>query len=172
MRIRRDTGLLSFAAPALLRTGPLEPEVLARTVRGLGLLPDEVVASQWIDNGPGWLGLLLRSRDAVLEVRPDYPALGRQPVGLVGPWAADTGEPGPRFEVRAFTYGGYEDPVTGSLNAGLAQWLIRDGIAPPAYVASQGTLLGRAGRVHVAQQGEDIWVGGAVTTCVVGTIAL
>jgi PhzF family phenazine biosynthesis protein len=172
VHIRRDAGLLSFAAPALLRTGPLEPEVLTQAVRGLGLSSDAVVASQWVDNGPGWLGLLLRSRDAVLAVRPDYAALGGLRVGLVGPWTADRDGLDAQFEVRAFTFGGYEDPVTGSLNASLAQWLIKDGVAPPAYIASQGTVLGRAGRVHIRQEGGETWVGGAVTTCILGTITL
>jgi PhzF family phenazine biosynthesis protein len=172
VRIRRDAELLSFAAPALLRTGPLEPEILAKAVRGLGLSPDAVVASQWVDNGPGWLGLLLRSRDAVLAVRPDYALLGGQCVGLVGPWSPATDGSEAQFEVRAFTFGGYEDPVTGSLNASLGQWLIKDGVAPPAYIASQGTALGRAGRVHVRQEGGETWVGGMVTTCIAGTITL
>lgn len=171
VRIRRDSDILSFAASAMLRTGPLEPEVLAKATRGLGLAPDAVVSSQWVDNGPGWLGLLLRSRNAVLAVRPDYGALDGLKVGVVGPWSADGDGLEAQFEVRAFTLG-YEDPVTGSLNASLAQWLINAGIAPPAYIASQGTILGRAGRVHIRHENEDTWVGGAVTTCILGTITL
>lgn len=167
MRIRREAGRLAFAAPPLLRSGPLESEILARATRGLGLSPADVVASRWIDNGPGWLGLLLRSRETVLAVRPDYAALGSFKVGIVGPC-----DPGmaTTFELRAFT-AGYEDPVTGSLNASVAQWLIGDGIAPPSYVAGQGTALGRLGRIHVCREGDEIWVGGAVTTCIRGTLA-
>lgn len=169
VRIRRDAGLLSFAAPPLLRSEPLEPEMLAKVVRGLGLAPEAVVASHWVDNGPGWLGLLMHSRHAVLAVRPDYKLLSGLRVGLVGPWGAADGSEA-QFEVRGFTAAGYEDPVTGSLNAGLAQWLITDRIAPTAYVAAQGTALGRAGRVHIRQQDGETWVGGAVSTCISGSI--
>ena len=170
IRIRRDAGRLSFAAPPLLRAGPLDAETLAMAMRGLGLTAADVVASNWIDNGPGWLGLLLRSRDAVLAVRPDYAALGGLKVGIVGPGSAGDPDVEIQFEVRAFISGGYEDPVTGSLNASVAQWLIGEGIAPPAYVASQGTVLGRMGRVHIQQSDGEIWVGGEVTTCIRGTL--
>ena len=171
VRIRRDAGLLSFAAPAMLRTGPLEPEVLATAIRALRLPPDAVVASQWIDNGPGWLGLLLRSRDEVLAVRPEYGALDGLKIGVVGPWSPDGDGREAQFEVRAFT-SGYEDPVTGSLNASVAQWLIATGVAPFAYIASQGTVLGRIGRLHVRQESGETWIGGSVTTCIVGRILL
>jgi predicted PhzF superfamily epimerase YddE/YHI9 len=147
----------------------VEADVLAQALRGLGVTPDAVVASSWVDNGPGWLGVMLRSREAVLAARPDYAALAGLRVGLVGPWPAGGDA---QFEVRAFTAAGFEDPVTGSLNAGLAQWLIGAGIAPAAYVASQGAALGRAGRVHVERDGREIWIGGAVTTCVAGTVTL
>ncbi|MDJ0387252.1 PhzF family phenazine biosynthesis protein [Roseomonas sp. E05] len=173
IRIRRGAaGQLFFAAPPLRRGGPLEPGLLAKVARGLGLAPDAVVASSWVDNGPGWLAVLLRSRAEVLAVRPDYAALGGLRVGVAGAWdeMADGAEA--QFEVRAFTAGGYEDPVTGSLNASLAQWLIGSGIAPPSYVASQGTALGRAGRVQVERDGAEIWVGGAVTSCIEGTVRL
>jgi predicted PhzF superfamily epimerase YddE/YHI9 len=92
-------------------------------------------------------------------------------VGVVGPWDPRRHGSDAQFEVRAFTAGGYEDPVTGSLNASVAQWLIGAGIAPPSYVASQGTALGRAGRVYVERDGSEIWIGGAVTTCIEGTVA-
>lgn len=170
VRIRREAGRLAFAAPPLLRAGPLEADILAAATRGLGLAADDVVASRWIDNGPGWLGLLLRSRDAVLAVRPDYAALGGLKVGIVGPGSAGDPERDTQYEVRAFT-SSYEDPVTGSLNASVAQWLIGDGIVPPVYVASQGTALGRLGRIHIRQAEGEIWVGGDVTTCIQGTLA-
>ncbi|HEV2099691.1 MAG TPA: PhzF family phenazine biosynthesis protein [Stellaceae bacterium] len=172
VRIRRRLGLLSFAAPKMLRSGALEPDILAQVSNGLHLPPEAIVASNWVDNGPGWLAVLLRSKDEVLAVRPDYAALAGLRVGVVGPW--DPGKDGAeaQFEVRAFTGGGYEDPVTGSLNASLAQWLIGSGLAPQSYVASQGTALGRRGRVHVEKDGPDIWVGGAVVTCIAGTLTL
>ena len=169
VRIRRGPGRLSFAAPPLRRAGALEPEILAQVTRGLGLAPDAIIAANWVDNGPGWLAVLLGSRDAVLAVRPDYAVLAGLRVGVVGAWDSAKDGPDAQFEVRAFTGGGYEDPVTGSLNASLAQWLIGSGIAPARYVASQGTVLGRMGRVQVEQDGPEIWIGGAVTTCIAGT---
>jgi PhzF family phenazine biosynthesis protein len=172
VRVRRGSGRLSFAAPELRRSGPVESEPLARVVDGLRLSADAMLAANWVDNGPGWLAVLLRSRDDVLALRPDYPTLSGLRVGVVGAW--DRGKHGTdaQFEVRAFTSAGYEDPVTGSLNAGIAQWLIGTGVAPATYVASQGTALGRAGRVYVERDGAEIWIGGAVATCIAGTLAL
>ena len=117
VRVRRGPGRLSFAAPKMRRTGPLEPDILAQAIEGLRLSADAVLASNWVDNGPGWLGLLLRSRAAVLAIRPDYAVLSGLRVGIVGAWDATKDGPDAQFEVRAFTSGGYEDPVTGSLNA-------------------------------------------------------
>ena len=139
---------------------------------GLGLAPDAWVDASWVDNGPGWLAVLLHSRQAVLALRPDYAAIAGMRVGVVGPWVREKDGDDAQFEVRAFTAAGYEDPVTGSLNAGLAQWLIGSGIAPAAYIASQGTALGRTGRVHVLQDGTGLWIGGAVTTCIAGRVTL
>jgi PhzF family phenazine biosynthesis protein len=167
--IRQRHDLLSFAAPPLRRTGPIEPEILAKALKGLGLTPDAVVASNWADNGPGWLVILLRTRSDVLAVRPDLAALGPLRVGIVGPWGSEKDGRDAQFEVRAFVGDGFEDPVTGSLNASLAQWLIGNKLAPPRYVACQGTALGRAGRVHVEQDGDNFWIGGQVTTCIEGT---
>jgi PhzF family phenazine biosynthesis protein len=172
VRIRRRHDRLSFAAPGLRRSGPLEPDILARVTDGLHLSPDQIIASNWVDNGPGWLALLLRSRDDVLALRPDYALLSGLSVGIVGPWDSAKDGPDAQFEVRAFTMGGYEDPVTGSLNASLAQWLIATGVAPASYVASQGTALGRMGRVYVERDGPETWIGGAVTTCIAGTVTL
>ncbi len=174
VRIRRDAmhpARLAFAAPPLKRTGPIEPERLARIVRALGVAADDVQAHQWVDNGPGWCAVLLRSGAQVRAVRPDWALLGPVKRGLVGaqPAGDDTA-----FEVRAFVpgLGVPEDPVTGSLNAGLAQWLIGAGLAPAQYVAAQGAVLGRAGRVHVNSDGGDIWIGGDVVACVSGTVSL
>jgi len=172
VRIRRGPGRLSFAAPPLRRSGPVETDILARVIEGLNLPPDAIIDSNWVDNGPDWLAVLLRSRDDVLAVRPNYSVLSGRRVGIVGPWDHAKDGPDAQFEVRAFTAGSYEDPVTGSLNAGVAQWLIGSGIAPPSYVASQGTVLGRMGRVHVEREGPETWIGGAVTTCITGTLSL
>ena len=172
VRIRRGAGRLAFEAPTLRRDGPLDADLQTRVTNGLHLTPDAIVAASWVDNGPGWLAVLLRSREDVLALRPDYAALAGLRVGVVGPWNSEKDGADAQFEVRAFTAAGYEDPVTGSLNAGIAQWLIGAGIAPPSYVASQGTALGRTGRVHVERSGSEIWIGGAVTTCITGTVEL
>ena len=170
--IRRGLGLVSFAAPKLRRSGALAPDVLAQVGKGLHLAPEAIVASNWVDNGPGWLGVLLRSKAEVLAIRPDYAVLSGLRVGVVGPWDAMKDGTEAQFEVRAFTGGGYEDPVTGSLNAGLARWLIGSGVAPSTYVASQGTVLGRLGRVYVEQTESETWIGGVVTPCIAGTLTL
>ena len=171
VRIRQQGGRLAFAAPPLRRTGPIEPALLARIVAALGVAPADVLQHQWVDNGPGWCALMLKSAAQVLAVKPDWAVLGDVKLGLVGAQApgGDT-----QFEVRAFVpgLGVPEDPVTGSLNAGLAQWLIGAGLAPPRYVAGQGHALGRDGRVHVEQEGDTVWIGGDVVTCVEGLVTL
>jgi len=172
IRVRRNADRLSFAAPKLRRAGPLEPDLLARIAKGLRLAPQSILASNWVDNGPGWLAILLRSRADVFAIGPDFSILAGLRVGVVGPWDAVKDGPEAQFEVRAFTAAGHEDPVTGSLNAGLAQWLIGTGVAQPAYVASQGSVLGRNGRVHVESDGSEIWIGGTVTPCIAGTLTL
>jgi len=174
VRIRRDGARLAFAAPPLRRTGAAGPEVVAQIARGLRLAPEVIRAAEWIDNGPGWVGALLDSRAKVLALRPDFAALGDLKLGVIGAWDAAQDGDAAQFEVRAFFAGGgvNEDPVTGSLNAGLAQWLIGAGIAPDAYVASQGAALGRAGRIYVRRADADIWVGGDTVTCIEGTVTL
>jgi PhzF family phenazine biosynthesis protein len=171
VRVRRDGARLAFAAPPLKRSGPLEPELLSRIVKGLGLEPGEVVDHQWVDNGPGWCAVRLQSAVRALELKPDYTQLRGLSLGVVAPHPAGADA---RFEVRALIgHGpGYEDPVTGSLNASLAQWLIDSGIAPPSYVAAQGSALKRAGRVQVQRIGTDTWIGGDVCEVVTGTVAL
>jgi PhzF family phenazine biosynthesis protein len=174
VRIRRDDGRLAFAAPPLRRAGPVEPALLARIAAGLGLAPERITASNWVDNGPGWVAVMLGSRAEVLALRPDYPALSGLQLGVVAPWDAARDGAEAQFEVRAFCsdLGVPEDPVTGSLNAGLAQWMIGSGLAPAFYVASQGTALGREGRVYVEQRGGEIWVGGEAVTCIEGRVTL
>lgn len=172
VKIRRDGNRLAFAAPPLLRTGPVDTDTLTTIATGLHIRPDAIKASQWCDNGPGWVSVMLANGKDVLALKPDYPALISVKLGVVGPWAAADGKD-TDFEVRAFIpTRSTEDPVTGSLNAGLAQWLIGAKLAPEKYVASQGTALGRAGRVHVQRDGADVWIGGSVVTCVDGTLDL
>ena len=62
--------------------------------------------------------------------------------------------------------------MTGSLNAAVAQWLRSDDLAPASYIAAQGTKLGRAGRVYVEDDGDDIWIGGYATTCIEGIVSI
>jgi len=169
--LRRAAGRLAFAAPPLRRTGALDETLLQRIAAALGLARDDIRHHQWVDNGPGWCAVMLRTAAQVLAVRPDFAVLGDLKLGLVG-----VQPPGHerQFEVRAFVpgLGVPEDPVTGSLNAGLAQWLIAAGLAPPVYVAGQGTALGRDGRVFVEQQGDTVWVGGDVVACIEGEVSL
>jgi PhzF family phenazine biosynthesis protein len=171
VRIRRDGARLAFAAPPLLRSGPVEHDILQRLATGLGVKPEQIVGSQWADNGPGWVAVMLASREEVLAIRPDYVALKGLNVGIVAPWTGPDAEAD--FEVRALTGDlNAEDPVTGSLNASLAQWMIPAGLAPRKYTARQGTVLGHRGRVSVEQIGERIWVGGDVQKCVSGSVTL
>lgn len=171
--IRRGAGGLAFAAPPLVRSGPVAPDLLDRIRAGLGLPAEAITNAHWVDNGPGWVAVKLRSRADVLAAVPDYAALGRLTLGLVGPWDPAADGTDAQFEIRAFVCAeGYEDPVTGSLNASVAQWLIGTGQAPEAYVARQGTALGRAGRIDLRRQDGAIWVGGATVTCIEGSVAL
>lgn len=171
VRIRRAGDVLAFAAPPLQRSGPLDEADVERIARGLGLTRADIVDHQWCDNGPGWQAVLLESADQVLALDPDPALLTGLDVGVVGPHSSGDVD----YEVRAFFPGNSgltEDPVTGSLNAALAQWLIGSGRAPETYIAAQGTALGRAGRVHVMREGEDIWVGGRCVTVISGEVAL
>ena len=171
VRIRREAERLAFAAPPL-RVGEVEDSLLAPVLAALGVPRAQLRAAQWLDNGPKWLGLRLDSAAAVLAIEPDHAALkGLAKVGVIGPHAAGSAC---QFEVRAFAapIGIAEDPVTGSLNAGLAQWLIGRGAAHESYIAAQGTRLGRAGRVHVAREAGQVWVGGASVSCIRGEVAL
>jgi PhzF family phenazine biosynthesis protein len=172
--IRRSPDGLSFAAPKLIRSGPVEPEILARVVKGLNVAPDAIAASNWVDNGSPWLAVMLRSRQQVLALRPNYSAIAGLKVGAFAAFNPSKDGTSAQFEVRAFSAEGapHEDPVTGSLNAGLAQWLIKSHLAPPEYIVSQGEVLRRMGRIHIKQDGPQIWVGGAVRTCVAGKLTL
>jgi PhzF family phenazine biosynthesis protein len=174
VRVRPDGTRLAFAAPPLRRSGPVEPDVLAKIIRSLRIAPDAIRAAHWIDNGPGWAAALLASRAEALALKPDFAAMAGLSLGVVAPWDPTVDGTEAQFEVRGFVpdLGVPEDPVTGSLNAGLAQWLIGAGMAPPSYVASQGAALGRAGRIHVRQLGQDIWVGGDTATCIEGVLTL
>jgi len=167
--LRRDGGRLAFAAPALQRSGPLPTQTVAQIAGALNIDVDRIVDHQWADNGPHWQVVRLADADQVRALRPNMAALGDIKLGVVGACAA--GEEC-QFEVRAFAPGAGvpEDPVTGSLNAGIAQWLIGAGIAPQRYVAAQGSVIGRRGRVHVERDVDGrIWIGGDCVTCIEGS---
>lgn len=165
---------LAFAAPPLRRSGPLDPDRMREVGVALGLAPYDVIDMSWIDNGPGWIGVELHSAQAVLDVEID-PVLGRDlQVGVIGRWP-DAASVGRDVEVRGFYGDGtavLEDPVTGSLNAGLGQWLIAAGRLPDRYVAGQGRAIGRDGVVHVEQIEGQVWVGGRTTTTIRGEVTL
>ncbi|WP_042428056.1 PhzF family phenazine biosynthesis protein [Comamonas granuli] len=176
VRIRLQGDILAFAAPPLQRSPP-NPALLALVTGALGLRPQQVLAAQVLDNGPRWLALLLGSSETVLGLQPDHARLKDlgQDVGVVhvAPTASDTQTPGVTVRAFADPMGNPEDPVTGSLNASLAQWLIAEGLAPSAYLVAQGECLGRAGRVHIRQDGDgQVWVGGQALTCIEGTALL
>ena len=172
VRIRRQGGRLSFAAPPLRRSGPLEPTLVQRIADLLGVARRDVLHHHWVDNGPGWCAVMLHSAAQVLACRPDPVLLGEIRLGVVGKQPAGHEA---MFEVRVFvpSLGVGEDPVTGSLNASLAQWLIGSERFAPPYLASQGTLLGRTGRPRISREADgSIWVGGATHTIVQGTVRL
>lgn len=168
--IRRSAGLLGFAAPPLLRSGPVDEPLTGQIAVQLGIARADIVDAQWADNGPGWIAVLLGSAQAVLDVRPGD---GDLALGLAGPYP-----PGSEcaFEVRAFFPAAgrpVEDPVTGSLNASMAQWLLSSGRATASYVASQGTAIGRRGRVRIdADEDGTVWVSGATSTRITGSVDL
>jgi PhzF family phenazine biosynthesis protein len=168
--IRRTDDGLAFAGPPLVRSGAVDAPLVDEIAGVLGIERSAVVDSQWVDNGPGWVAVLLESADAVLALEPRYSELV---IGVAGPYPEGAPE---ALEVRAFfpkQGASTEDPVTGSLNASLAEWLLRTGRVSAPYVASQGTVLGRAGRVHISQDADGtIWIGGGTVTCVSGEVDL
>jgi len=170
VNIRLDGARAAFAAPPSRRE-PVEPELLAKVLAALGVPPSQVRAVQWLDNGPKWMGIVLSDADAVLCIEPEHALLKNlAKVGVIGRHASGDVQ----FEVRGFAapIGIPEDPVTGSLNASLAQWLIDEGIAPARYVAAQGTRMERSGRVHIERQGDTVWVGGQSVTVIRGELSL
>ncbi|WP_425863150.1 PhzF family phenazine biosynthesis protein [Arthrobacter sp. TWP1-1] len=169
--VRVTDDRLAFEAPPLTRYEPIEEARLRRVASVLGIERADILDSSWIVNGPRWMGIRLASAQQVLALRPDPGLLDDLEIGVVGPYGPESET---QFEVRAF-FGGdavWEDPVTGSLNAGLARWMNDTNMAPQNYVASQGTVLGREGRVHIDIDDDAIWVGGHVTKCIEGSVLL
>ena len=163
VEIERDERL-AFQAPPLLRDGPVSESDLITVTDILGISRTDVVDAKWVDNGPGWVGVLLGDAHDVLELEPDRSKLDGWDIGVVGPWR--DGGSDADAEVRAFDHT-TEDPVTGSLNASLGQWLAGS-VLPEQYVAAQGTAIGRRGRVHVRREGSAVWVGGDTVTTLRG----
>jgi len=169
IRIRREEDRLAFEAPPLVRSGPASEEDAAKVAAALDLDPAEILAIEWADNGPGWIVALLESAERVLELRPgaldfDLGAAGFHPPG--SPAAIEVRAWAPVNGLAA------EDPVTGSLNASLAQWLIASGRLEAPYLAHQGSAIDRAGRIHVSQDEEGaIWIGGRSATVIAGQLA-
>ncbi|SDR87043.1 phenazine biosynthesis protein PhzF family [Brevibacterium siliguriense] len=160
---------LAFAAPDRLRSGPLDDAYVDRIATALGVDRAEILDHQWADNGPGWAAVRLASAEQVLALTPDFSAIPEAKLGVLGAHpAASTHE----YEIRAFVpgVGAAEDPVTGSLNASVAQWLIGGNLAPNSYTATQGTALGRSGVVSITAEDDEIWVGGATSICIRGTV--
>ena len=171
VRIKREGARLAFAAPPLKKSGPADAATREQVLRALRIDANELLDLEWVDNGPEWLAARLRDADAVKALTPDFIAMQGLKLGVVGAYPAGSECD---FEVRAFVpdLGIPEDPVTGSLNAGLALWLQGAGLAGERYVASQGTMLGRAGRVHVSREGDETWIGGDVTPLIHGQVRL
>lgn len=174
VKLRRSGDRISFEAPDLIRDGPLDPTDIEELAVVLGIDPSEILAARWVDNGPGWVGVLLKDADAVRELEPDFsrhPRAEKLDIGVVGMYP-EGGEY--RYEVRAFFSGRrgemLEDPVTGSLNASIAQWLISERRVKTPYLASQGSALGRSGRVHISGDADSVWVGGQVFDIVEGRL--
>jgi PhzF family phenazine biosynthesis protein len=170
--LKQDQGRLAFAAPPLVREGPVNIAIMAQITRALQIDPDVIEAANWVDNGPGWIGLLLLGAEDVLGLNPDFPLMGDLAIGVMGPYDSGSGD-FPTYETRAFVPGLSvpEDPVTGSLAAGFATWLIGDGLAPDRYLVRQGTALDRRGLIHIHRDSE-IWVGGDTVIGVSGQVAL
>lgn len=169
IEVRRGNGILSFAAPATQRTGELESGYLAQIVAAFGIREDQVLAHQWVDNGPGWGVIRLATAQEVLDLEPDLSQIPTAMIGAIGAYPAGSEY---AYEMRTFApaAGITEDPVCGSMNASVGQWLTASGAMPNRYRVSQGSRLGRAGAISItADDDGTVWVGGATTTCFRGT---
>jgi PhzF family phenazine biosynthesis protein len=172
--IRHIDGVLAFRAPPLQRSGSVGDADVQRIAHILGIERGHILDSQWVDNGPGWVAVMLESAEAVLALEPRGDEAERIDIGIVGPY-----QPGSElaYEVRAIFSDDrgqlIEDPVTGSLNASVAQWLVGSGRFTPPYTASQGTAIGRAGRPRISQDANGaIWIGGDTVTRIRGSVEI
>jgi PhzF family phenazine biosynthesis protein len=170
--LQHQDNALSFAAPPTIRTGPLDDVFLAETTAAFGIDPERVLAHQWVDNGPGWAVVQLPTAADVLALEPDLTRIPNAMVGAIGAYPADSEH---AFEMRTFApgVGVAEDPVCGSMNASVAQWLFATGAVSASYRVSQGSRVGRAGSILLSTDNDGkVWVGGTTTTCISGTIEL
>lgn len=162
--IRRDGDLLSFAAPPTIRSGDLDEQYVGQIVEAFGIERSKILAHQWVDNGPGWAVVRLATAQEVLDLTPDLARIPDAMVGAIGAYPEGAEH---AFEMRTFApaLGIAEDPVCGSMNASVGQWLVRSGAVAGDYRVSQGSRLGRAGDI-VITVGDDgsVWVGGSTTT--------
>jgi PhzF family phenazine biosynthesis protein len=171
IKIRRNGERLSFLAPKLLKTGPLDQTTLNTISKGIGISVENIAHHQWVDNGAGWCAVMLKTASQVLAIKPNVEYLKTLKLGVIGPHPTDHEHD---FEVRAFVipFGIHEDPVTGSLNAGIATWLINSGLSKDSYSVSQGAALGRKGKIYIEAINNEIWVGGEVVNCIEGEVRL
>jgi PhzF family phenazine biosynthesis protein len=172
VRVRRAEDILSFAAPPLVRDGALDEEYVGQIVAAFGVKRDRVLAHQWVDNGPGWAVVQLPTAGEVLALEPDLSVIPTAMVGAIGAYPDGSEH---AFEMRTFApgVGVAEDPVCGSMNASVGQWLTTTGAAPSSYRVSQGARVGRAGTIEIIADADGtVWVGGATTGCIRGTITL
>ena len=172
--IHRSETNLAFAAPPLIRSGHVDASKVQEIADFLRIDISQIVDSQWADNGPGWIVVLLESAEAVRALNPPKDSPHHIDIGVVGPYSPGSSA---AFELRAFSSdhlgGVVEDPVTGSLNASAAQWLLASGRATAPYTASQGTRLDRTGRIFISQdEAGTVWVGGKTTTLFSGVCAI
>jgi PhzF family phenazine biosynthesis protein len=171
VRVRRDGPQLSFAAPPTIRSGSLDEEYLDQIITAFGIEREQVLDHQWVDNGPGWAVVQLATAAEVLALEPDLSLIPQAMIGAIGSYPNGSSH---ALEMRSFApgVGVAEDPVCGSMNAGVGQWLARTGAATTSYLVSQGARLDRAGTIAVTVDGGEVWVGGSCTTCITGSITI
>ena len=171
IKIRKDGSRLSFEAPELIKSGSLDDITLKKVAMSLRIGVSDIINHQWVDNGPGWCAVMLKNAQQVLALDPDPQLLKDFKIGVIGsyPDGSETD-----FEVRAFAmpYGIYEDPVTGSLNAGIAKWFFNTNSVKDEYTVSQGKALGRDGKIFIQKIDNTIWVGGEIISCINGELTL
>ncbi len=172
VEVLRGAGMLSFAAPPTLRTGPIDEAEVDQIAAAFNIDRERIIDHQWVDNGPGWAVVRLSTAQEVLDLKPDLTLIPDAMVGAIGAYPTGAEH---QFEMRTFApkVGVAEDPVCGSMNAGVGQWLTAGGATPASYRVSQGAVLGREGTIEITADAKGtVWVGGATRTIIRGVIAL